>query len=260
MNIIMKLIRYLFIAYICFSSPLFAAGEPLNVGIVSFVPPFIMQGANKESSGFDVDMMNSICKMIDRTCVYHIMRFNQLLPSVAKGTLDVAVSSITITPGRQKIVNFSVPYMLGSSRFLTKKVKPAPAFSLEALSGKNIGVASGTIFSDQIHEMAIKDPNIKEYPRLEDQLDALNSGQVDYILVDSPTATYWDANSADSLMAIGPPYPFGDGLGVAINPNEVDLLSAINDAMLKYQNGPEYKMNYDKYLTHFDTEIQTKKN
>ncbi|KTD03755.1 transporter substrate-binding domain-containing protein [Fluoribacter gormanii] len=245
------MIRLILIAFICSTSALFAQGEPLNVGIESFDPPFVMQGTHNEAYGFDVDMMNSLCKIMNRTCAFHVMRFAQLIDAVANKKLDVAVSSITITSDRAKIVNFSLPYLLSYSRFLERKTIAKEAFSLELLNTKTIGLESGTVFLDQLTEMGVKNPNIKEYSGIEDQLTALARGDVDIILMDNATAVYWASNSSDSFKLTGPPYMYGNGYGIAVNPADPDLLTQLNQALVQFQNSEDYKLNYNKYLFEF---------
>lgn len=229
-----------------------AAGAILNVGIESFSPPFVMQGSDKNSYGYDVDMMSNLCKMINRTCQFRIMRFDHLLPAVANKTVDVAVSSITITAERSKIVNFSIPYQLSYSRFLTTRATAANTiFSLGLLNNKKIGVGSGTVFTAQLNSMGVKNPVIQEYPTNEAAIEGLGNGEVDFILVDNPTAIYWAANSSDAFMTVGEPYMYGFGFGIAVNKTETALLQAINQALSQYQGSSEYKANYNRYLLQF---------
>ncbi|KTD66852.1 MULTISPECIES: transporter substrate-binding domain-containing protein [Legionella] len=243
--------RLILIAFICFTSSLFALGEPLNVGIESFDPPFVMQGTHKEAYGFDVDMMNNLCKIMNRTCVFHVMRFDKLIDAVANNKLDVAVSSITITNERAKIVNFSLPYLLSYSRFLGKRSNSKEPFSLDLLNKKRIGLETGTVFLEQLKQMGVNNPNVKEYSGIEDQLAALSNGAVDIILMDNATAIYWASNSGDMFQLMGPPYMYGYGYGIVINPANADLLTQLNQALVQFQNSDEYKQNYNKYLFEF---------
>lgn len=247
----MKIIRNIIIVFISLIVPLHAAGEPLVVGIQSFTPPFVMQGAKNEIYGFDVDMMNSLCKILDRSCQFRIMKFEELIPAVENNTIDAAVSSITITSKRAKIVSFSSPYLMSYSRFLATHSTESKPFSIESLTSKTVGVESGTIFSDQINDMKIKNVTIKEYPRIEEQLEALNSGKVDYILVDNPTALYWEANSSGAFSVVGKPYMYGYGLGIVMNINNKELVQNINKAILQYQDSDDFKTNYNRYLYQF---------
>ena len=250
----MNFIRYVLITIVFYLSPLHAEGPTLNVGIQSFIPPFVMQGAEHESYGYDIDMMNYLCKIMNRTCEFHILKFNQLLAAVASHQIDAAISTITITQERSKLVNFSIPYLLSYSRFLTNANKTTDLkqhFSLDLLNGKKIGILNGSIFADQIQTMGIKDSSIKLYDTTDLVLEGLSTKAVDFILLDNPTAVYWEANSDGGFTAVGPPFMYGFGIGIAVNKTEPTLLQAINKALLQFQASNEYTINYDKYLKQF---------
>lgn len=233
-------------------STLFAAGEPIKIGVSSFDPPFIMQGANKRMYGFDIDSMTYLCKAMNRTCEFRFMDFDELIPAVSNKQIDVAISSITITPERAQQVDFSIPYLLSYSRFLSNQVlNPTQSFSLDMLRGKTIGIDTGTIFEQQLTQMGVKDPVIRQYESIEDSLEALRNGEVDYLLLDNPAAIYWAANSAGVFRTLGEPYMYGLGLGIAVNNTEKQLLTDINAAILQYQASSDYKNNYKEYLSEF---------
>jgi polar amino acid transport system substrate-binding protein len=223
----------------------------LIIATETFTPPFEMR-ASDQIYGFDIDMMNALCKIMKRTCQFKIMRFEQIIDAVAKKDVDAAISSITITTERAKRVDFTLPYLLSYSRFLTTTANSTKqSFGLLALKDKKIGVESGSIFPDQIQKMGVINPSIINYPTADNMLEALRAGSVDYLLLDNPTAVYWAANSSGAFTVVGEPTVYGYGLGIAVNPSEKDLLSAMNAALLQYQNSAEYKLNYDTYLKQF---------
>lgn len=244
----MTFIRHLLMAFILSLSTAYAEGPPLNVGIQGFNPPFEIQGADNEVYGFDVDMMNSLCKIINRTCVFHVIKFDLLLNALETRKIDVAVSSLTITAERSALVNFTLPYLLSYSRFLGSVDSAKQPFSLSVLNNKKIGVESGTIFGDQIKALGVINPTIKQYDNMDLLVEALGKKEVEYILFDSPTATYWAANSGGEFSVIGPPLLYGYGFGIAVNKEDRQLLQELNRALLQYQNSEEYKANYNKYL------------
>lgn len=246
----MKLIQSLILFWLSFTSSVYAAGEPLVVGVESFAPPFVMQGGHQEIYGFDIDMINSLCAIMERTCQFRIMRFNQLIPALINHEIDVAVSAITITAERSKEVYFSAPYAISNSRFMARLQPNPPAFNLGLFKGKTIGVESGTIFNRQIQSLGINNASIKEYSRFENLLEGLSNNEVDYILVDDPTAIFWAANSG-ILMTVGPALQYGYGFGIAVQPNNTVLLDSINKSLQQYLTSPAYKQNFDKYLATF---------
>ncbi len=249
----MNIFRSLLIIFIFTISTAHSEEKPLDIGITHFLPPYVMQGANNESYGFDIEMMDKVCKIMKRRCLFHTMQFDQLIPAVADSKIDLAISFLTITQERTKLVNFSLPYLLSHSRFLTKHSpnEGLEPFDVSLLNGKKIGVVSGTIFYDHIKTMNIANPKIKLYPSNTSLIEALNSGDVEFVLVNQQAALYWEANSSGSLHPIGSPYIYGYGVGIAVNKNNPVLLSEINKALLEYQNSADFKYNYDKFIRQF---------
>lgn len=248
----MNFIRSLLISFIFLTSLAHAEDQPLVVGVESFDPPFVAQGAHHEIYGFDIDMMSSICRLIHRKCHFHLMNFDQLLNAVATKKVDVAVAAMTITPERAKIVSFSIPYLVSYSRFITfrSNVSQTP-FSYSQLDGKKIGIEAGTVYGAQIAELKIKDPIIVEYKQGSELLLALSNKDIDYVLLDNPGALYWEANSGNQFVTVGQPLMHGFGCGIAINQGDQELLKSINQAILQYQSSSQYKIDYDKYLLQF---------
>lgn len=226
--------------------------KPLIIGVDSYTPPFSMRGGKDELFGFDISMMNSLCKIMNRTCQFQLMKWVDLLPAITNNQIDFAVSSITITPERTKEINFSLPYALSYSRFLTRSDIPvAEPFTYAALNGKVIAVQSGTIYENQATRLGITNPIIKTYENDPESLKALTNKEVDYILLDNPSALYWAANSAGMFQVLGKPFAYGFGLGIAVNKADIDLIPELNKALLQYQNSTEYKQNYQHFLESF---------
>ena len=82
-------------------------------------------------------------------------------------------------------------------------------------------------------------------------VEALINGSVDIILVDEPAAMYWEMQAAEKIVALGQPITYGYGYGIAVNPNEQDLLNLINQALAQYKNSKDYQNNKFMYLDFF---------
>lgn len=246
-----NIISILCIISIFFFGPLYAEGEVLKVGIVGYNPPFAVQGANGEIFGYDVDMMNYLCKAMQRTCVFEVLKKKKLLPYVAQKKIDVAVD-FTITSARLQIVNFSLPYLVSNLRFITnKQTELSKPFSLQALKNKKIGILEGSLFSDPKYEMKFKDSTIIEYDNMPHLLEDLRNKRIDFVLIHEPIANYWTANTQGEFIKEGPSFMVGYGIGIAVSKDNNALLGELNKAMLQYQDSPEYKTIYERYLSGF---------
>lgn len=179
------------------------------------------------------------------------MRFDQLLPAVQSKQVDVAISSIIITKERYQQANFSLPYMVSNTRFLGKSSIGSQPITLKLLKNSTIGGLKGTVTDEEVQSLAVIKPKISYFDREEELIAALANGSIDLALVDQPTAIYWQYHSSGKLIAIGKPINYGFGLGIAVNPEDPELLKDINEAVLKFQNSEEFKSNYTLYLGYF---------
>jgi ABC-type amino acid transport substrate-binding protein len=61
---------------------------------------------------------------------------DQLLPALIEGRGDIAVANLTITPGRQALVDFADPLLSGVSELLVTGPVAGPIATLDDLAAK----------------------------------------------------------------------------------------------------------------------------
>lgn len=246
----MKL-RNIFLSLILLvTAPAYADLEPLNVAVDSFSPAFVMRGGKNQLYGFDIEMMVSICKLINRKCVFQPMPFSQLVTSVEQQNSDVAVGSIAINLDRLRHVNISNPYLPSQGRFVSRANPDGKNFTFSALNGKIIGYENGTIFPEVITEMNVINPTLKGYNSAESLIAALQNDEINYAVADNPGVVFWVNQTSGHFMALGTPFNYGSGLGILVNKNDTALLNSINSALAIYLNSPEFKLNYNTYINY----------
>ena len=82
----------------------------LTVGInAEFFPFEYYEG--EELKGFDIDLMNYIGERIGFDIEFVNMSFDKLIPAVINGEVDCAISAITVTEEREKVIDFTTPYI-----------------------------------------------------------------------------------------------------------------------------------------------------
>ena len=96
------------------AGPIFAAdlgGRVISIGSDTTYPPheFIEDGVVK---GFDVDVVAAICERINCVPNWVTTAWYGIFPALANGEFDMVVSGVTITEERDKIVDFSDPYII----------------------------------------------------------------------------------------------------------------------------------------------------
>ena len=84
--------------------------KTIKVGINAEYPPFEYY-ENDKLTGFDIELMNYIGERIGYDIEYVEFPFDRLLPAVASGEVDCAISAITITKERDGVIDYTRPYL-----------------------------------------------------------------------------------------------------------------------------------------------------
>ena len=104
---------------------------------------------------------------------------------------DFDLNQISITPAREKVVDFSVPYYTASQGVLVGKGSDLEGItSIDQLKDAVIGVQIGTTSLDAVNDEIQPDTAPKVFDNSNDVVSALKQGQVDAIVVDLPQAIY----------------------------------------------------------------------
>jgi len=87
---------------------------PLRVGIHEVVP-YATKNSDGEWVGLGVDLWKNVAATTGLRFVFVEMPFEQILPALAEGKLDVAVGEMAITAEREEVVRFTQPYLTSSA-------------------------------------------------------------------------------------------------------------------------------------------------
>ena len=96
-----------------------ARGE-LVVGTMGNMPPLNMTAKDGEIFGLEPDLARLLAKAMDVKVKFVTKPFNELLPALQTGEVDMVLSGMTITPERNRKVAFIGPYFTSGKAFLTK--------------------------------------------------------------------------------------------------------------------------------------------
>ena len=126
---------------------------------------------------------------------------DRLLPALVEGLGDIAAGNLTITPARQKDVDFSAPHLTGVDEIIITGPGSPPITALNDLSGKEIHVRKSSSYYESLMQLndrfkksgraPIKIVPADEYMEDEDLLEMMNVGLIPMIVIDSHKATFW---------------------------------------------------------------------
>jgi polar amino acid transport system substrate-binding protein len=207
-------------------------------------PPFEMvDEATKELTGFDIEMMSAIAKETGLDIEFVNVGFDPLLAGMAQCQYDAAISALTITPERQASMLFSDPY-LNAGQIVTVQIDNSTITSKDDLSGKTVGAQIGTTGAMEVE--AISGATLTTFDTVDLAYMALQNGQIDAVVADSPTAAGFVAANADKLKMVGSVFT-DENYGIAVCKTNTDLLAKINEGLAAIKANGTFDALLDKY-------------
>jgi len=207
------------------SSELISAGT-LTVGTDTPYPPFEF-GKAPAYDGFDIDMVNAIAKKLNLKTDYQDTSFDTIFTDLGLGKFDLVASAATITPDRQKTVNFSDPYYSAQQALLVPTGSDIK--TVQDLDGKTVGAQNGTTGKDYA-ENETNASSVQGYPNGPAAIEAVKNGQVDATIIDQPVAQ--DAiDKGQTGFDVATVIPTGELYGLGVSKDSPKLLEAVNGAL-----------------------------
>ena len=203
------------------------SGE-LRVG-VSIYAPWVMRGKDDLLMGSEVDMGRRVASDMGLTLTLKEYDWNQLIPALNKGDIDIIISGMAVTTQRALKVNFSQPYAssgvgLASNIALTEKVK-----SLKDLqkSTVNIGAVAGTV-GESVAKRVFKQSTLKLFSSVEEAGDALVKGDVHALAISNPQPKFMSLNNPGVIDSPLSKPLLNSREAFAIRKGDMDFLQFLN--------------------------------
>jgi ABC-type amino acid transport substrate-binding protein len=160
----------------------------LRVGLTANYPPLV-EKTNGQLAGIEIDLADQVGKDLNKRMEFVEMPWDELIPALADGDIDVIMSGMSITEGRKKKISFTDPYMQIGQMAITRIDEIQKLGSLSALL--NAPITAG-FEADTTGELFVKNNMHNAKPQPVDSIDAaiaaLRSRQIDVFIHDAPTA------------------------------------------------------------------------
>jgi polar amino acid transport system substrate-binding protein len=175
---------------------------------------------NKTMIGMDIDLGHALAQLLGVKFQFVAANFDTIIPGLQSGQYNMGLTSMTITPARNKVVDFVSYFQAGESLLVTHGnplgLHPADL----TLCGRRIAVEKGTIFdstdipnrSKQCTAAGKKTIDMSVYTNQNQAELAVVSGRADATIGDTPVMQYAANLSHGQLGVSGPAYgvaPYG---------------------------------------------------
>jgi octopine/nopaline transport system substrate-binding protein len=230
----------------------------VNIATEGAYEPWNLTLPGGKIGGFEPELMDILCQRMKIKCNVVVQNWDGMIASLNAGKFDVLMDAIVITPERQQVMAFSIPYASTPASFVSLDAKLLPGktgqangvilgtdakqirASVEelrtALKGKTIGIASGTVYTPFIDEQFKDVATIREYSSSAEAILDLQAGRID---VDFDDVTFLNSlmekPENKNLAYTGPQIAgpiWGDGEALGFRQKDADLKAKF-DAALK---------------------------
>jgi polar amino acid transport system substrate-binding protein len=240
-----------FLAVTCFAAGV--AWAELKFGIAAEpYPPFESKDAAGQWTGWEIDLMNAVCKQMKEKCEIVEVAWDGIIPALTSKQIDVIWSSMSITPDRRKVIDFTDKYYRTPTVFVGSKDSDKD-ISPEHLREKTIGVQVSTIHQNYVKKY-YGDSIIKTYQTQDEADQDLAAGRLDYVLADAITLdAFLRTETGASCCELKGKVPDdreirGEGAAGGVRKEDGELKAKLNAAIKAVRQSGEYDAITAKYF------------
>ncbi|WP_027802482.1 transporter substrate-binding domain-containing protein [Paraburkholderia dilworthii] len=216
--------------------------DVLNVATDATFPP-MEYTENGARTGFDVDLMNALAKVMGKRVQWTDIDFKGLIPGLIAHRFDAAISGIYITDERAKVVDFTDSYYAGGLAVLVKS--DSPVKTVADLNGKKVSVQVGT---KSVNFLRDNFPQINrvEVEKNQEMFDLVGIGRADAAVTGKPAA-YQVAKTRTGFRVLDKTLTT-EAYGIAVRKDEPQLKAAFNTALARIKADGTYAAIVKKWF------------
>ncbi|MBS1884415.1 MAG: amino acid ABC transporter substrate-binding protein [Actinobacteria bacterium] len=215
-------------------------------------PPYFEEDEPANGKGFESAVAYAIGKQLGYSKGDVKWTVEPFDSSYAPGpkNFDFDVNEISITPTREKAVDFSVPYYSANQAVVALEGSAAAkAKSLAELKDTKIGVQINTTSLSTVNEEIEPSSKPEVFNSSGDVVTALKNGQVEAVVVDLPTALYLTAAQVENATIVG---QFGKAEGEewgALLAKESPLTACVSGAIEALEESGELEKITQRWMS-----------
>ena len=129
------------------------------------------------------------------------VRHDDVIPALVAGRGDIAAAGLTVTPERQRVVDFSAPIISNVSEIVVTGPASPPLSSLDDLAGKEVFVRPSSAYHENLAALnvafrarGLAPIRLRPAPEAlqdEDRLEMVSAGLVPMVIMNDYLATFW---------------------------------------------------------------------
>jgi len=206
------------------------------VGTEGAYPPFNYINQDGELEGFDIDITRALCEEMGAECPLKTQEWSGIIPGLLAKKYDAIIASMSITEERKKKVDFTQKYYQTPARFAGAKDFDVE-ISKKGLEGLTVGVQRATVSENFLRDNFGDVVEVKSYESQDEATLDLTIGRLDLVIADSLQLRggFLTTDKGADYEFKGPGFSderwFGEGIGIAVRPEDDELKECFNKAI-----------------------------
>lgn len=224
------------------------ADKTYVVGTDAIYPPFEKMEADK-ITGFDIDVINAVAEAVGLKIEVRHTGWDPLFDGIDKGTVDIAISAITITDERKQKYDFTEPYFEANQLIMV--AEDSSVSKLADLEGMIIGVQGGTTGAIAVKK-AFGDTyqGLREYDDTPSAVDDFFNGRVQAVVADNGVLSLYTKTAAGKKFKLLKDDSFEkEYYGIMVKKGNTELLEKLNQGLKTIQENGTLDNIYKQYFT-----------
>lgn len=197
--------------------------------------------------GFDIDIAKQLAKQIlgdENKVEFKEVTSKTRIPMLNNGDVDAVIATMTITPERQKEVDFTDVYFNAGQSLLVKKGSKIKGLK-DLTSGTKVLAVKGSTSTINIHQKAPQ-AQVLEYENYAEAFTALKAGKGDALTTDD-AILYGMADEDPSYQLVGGTFT-KEPYGIAVKKGNTELVKKLNEALKAIKDSGKYDEIKNKWI------------
>ncbi|RJS18127.1 amino acid ABC transporter permease [Corallococcus sp. H22C18031201] len=211
--------------------------------------PYVMEDPEQVGGvrGFEVELADALARELGVRAAFVQNDWSNLIPSLERGSFDVALNGLEVTPARAGRVLFTRPYYVFQQRLMAR-LGDARITDLASLRGKRVG----TLANSQAWDLLLRvGAQALPYEGVQEPYIDLEEGRLDAVLLDDIIAERY-GQTRPRLRVVG---DVGEGhYAIAVRPGEEDLRAALDAALTRLARSGELRAIFQRWHVDDDAE------
>ena len=188
---------------------------------------------------------------------------NQLIPALLQGRGDLIQASLSITPERQELVDFSIPESNPLSEVLITGPSAPALNTIDDLAGQTLYVRSSSSYRESVEELnerfrqegrkPVKIEAVSELLEDDDLVEMVNAGLLPWAIVDDYKIGWWTGTFTKLVVRNDIVFRSGGLIAVAFRKDSPLLKNTVNEFIKQHREGTqEGNILRNRYIRDFD--------